>query len=196
MVVTHLVPGVGVKAGNGAGVAELADGPAEQGDCFAGGVENALLAAGEGGVERLGQVDEQQHADVAAVRAVADIDARLGKPAALPVGPGTQRDVEVEFAALFLVAQANPFLRLEQVEQALEAAGEHGMTREQVVDVCRVSRRMQGFVDGCPVGKEALRRGIPFRIVAGRQAGCFRAGRGGPRGELSSSSPDSMKVHR
>ena len=66
VVIAHLVPGVGMKAGNGAGVAQLVYGPGEQGDGLAGRVENALIAAGQRGVERLRQVDQQQNADVAA----------------------------------------------------------------------------------------------------------------------------------
>ena len=88
-------------------------------------------------VERFGQVEQQHHGDVAAVGAVAHVDARVGVGAALEVDQRADGDVEVEFAAFFLVADAHLVLRFEQVEHALQALGQRGVLFQQLVDVGR-----------------------------------------------------------
>ena len=119
-----------------------------------------------------------------------------GRWPALQVDQRAHGDVEIEFAAVFLVAQAHAVLRLEQVEQALELAGEDGVLFQQAVDVGGAAGRVQGFVDAGPVRPVVLRGDVPLRVMARRQAErlVVRLGRGGSK--LSSSSPASMKVHR
>ena len=46
---------------------------------------------------------------------------------------------------------------------------------QQTVDVGGLAGRVQGFIDGAPLRPIILRRAIPFRIVAGRQADYFFA---------------------
>jgi 16S rRNA G527 N7-methylase RsmG len=76
--VTHVVPGVGTKAGDRKRVAELFDRPGEQRDRFLTQFEHRLLATADPDlvVERLGEVEQQQHGEVATVRAVAHVDPR------------------------------------------------------------------------------------------------------------------------
>jgi hypothetical protein len=61
----------------------------------------------------------------------------------LEVDQRAHGDVEVEFAALFLVADTHLVLRLEQVEQALQVFGQCGVLLQQPVDVGGVAAGMQ-----------------------------------------------------
>jgi hypothetical protein len=51
---------------------------------------------------------------------VAHVDPRVGSGAALEVDQRADGDVQVQFAAIFLVADAYPVLRAQQIEQALQ----------------------------------------------------------------------------
>ena len=121
-------------------------------------------------VERFREVEQQQHGDVAAVGAVAHVDARVGRGAALEVDQRAQGDVEVELGAFLLVADAHLVLRLEQIEQALQALGQRGVLGQQAVDLRRVAGRVQRFVEADPVGAVGLALVVPLRVVARRQA--------------------------
>jgi hypothetical protein len=68
---------------------------------------------------------------------VAHVDTRVGAGAALEVDQRAQGDIEVEFAALFLVANADLVLRLEDVQQTLQTPGQGGVLFEQAVDIRR-----------------------------------------------------------
>ncbi|TLD44949.1 MAG: hypothetical protein FAZ92_02788 [Accumulibacter sp.] len=178
MQVADVVPGIRMEAGDGEGVAELIDRPGEQRHGLLTQFEHRLLAIAAADLvgQRLGEVEEQQDGEVAAVAAVAHVDPRIGRDAAAAVDQRTDGDVDVEFAAILLKAQANPFLRLEDFEQALEPSGEGGVPVEQPVDQRRVTRRVQRFVEAHPVGAVALAVMVPLRVMARRQAVDFGAG--------------------
>jgi hypothetical protein len=89
--------------------------------------------------------------------------------AALEVDQRAQGDVEVEVAALLLIADAHFFLRLDEVEQPFELLGQRGVFQQQLVDVGGIALGMQGFVDAGPVGSIGLAGVVPFGIVARRQ---------------------------
>jgi hypothetical protein len=129
--VADVVAAVGVETGDGEGVAELLDRPGEQRHRFLTQFENALLAAAGADLDLVGQrlreVEQDQYRQVAAVAAVAHVDARIGAGAALEVDQRTQGDIEIEFAAVFLVANADLVLRFEEVQQTLQTPGQRGV---------------------------------------------------------------------
>ncbi len=158
-----------MEAGDGERVAQFLHRPAQQRHRFLAQFEDGLAAAFDLLVERLGQIEQQHHRDVAAVGAVAHVDARIGLAAGLVVDERADGDIEVELAAFFLVADAHLVLRLQQVEHLLQALGQSGMFFQQLVDVRRLAFRMQAFVHAHPVRAIVLRGVVPFVIVAGRQ---------------------------
>jgi hypothetical protein len=194
--VAHVVAGVGVEAGDGEGVAQLFDGPGQQGDGFLAEFQDGLLGAGSFFVEGFGQVQQQHDGDVAAVGAVAHVDARVRVGAALEVDEGADGHVQVQFAAFFLVADADLVLGLEQVEDALQALGQGGVLLQQLVDVGAVALGVQGLVDADPVRPVGLALVVPLRVMARRQALEFLAGfQLALWSKASSSSPSSMNCH-
>ena len=163
--------GVGVEAADGEGVAQLFDRPGQQRNRFL--AESSRMvwsAARDFFVERFGQIQQQHHRDVAPAGLVAHVDARVGACAALEVDQGAQGDVQIEFAAFFLIADAHLFLRLEQVEHALQALGQRVVLGQQFVDVAGIALGVQGFVNAHPVRAEGLAEVVPFRVMARRQA--------------------------
>jgi hypothetical protein len=168
--VAHVVAGVGVEAGDGEGVAQLFHRPGQQGDGFLAEFEDGLLGTAGLFVERFRQVEQQHDGDVAAVGAVAHVDARVRVGAALEVDEGADGHVEVEFAAFFLVADADLVLGFEQVEDALEALGQGAVLFQQPVDVGGVAFRVQGLVDADPVRAIGQALVVPLRVMARRQA--------------------------
>ena len=164
-----------MEAGDGKGIAQPLDGPGQQRHRFLRELQEGLVARGRLLVERLRKIEQQQHGDVAARGLVAHVDARIGRGTALEFDQGTQRDVEVEFGAFLLVADAYLVLWLQQVEQALQTLGQRFVLGQQAVDLCGVPGRVQRFVEAHPVGAVGLALVIPLRVVARRQAVDFRA---------------------
>ena len=76
--VTHIMAGIGVKSADGEGVAQLLDAPGEQRHGLPGQFQDGRIRTDGLLVERLGQVEQQQHGDIAAVGTVAHVDARVG----------------------------------------------------------------------------------------------------------------------
>ena len=159
-----------MEAADGEGVAQLVDRPGQQRDGFLAEFQDGLLGAGDFFVERFGQVQQQHHGDVAPAGLVAHVDARVGAGAALEVDQGAQGDVQVQFAAFFLIADAHFFLRLEQVQHAFQALGQGVVLGQQLVDVGCIALGVQGFVHAHPVRAESLAEVVPLGVMARRQA--------------------------
>ena len=175
MLVAHLVTGVGGKAGNRKAVAELVDGPGQQRHRFLGQLQQRLVAAGHGLVQRFGKVQQQQYRDAAPVGAVAHVDAGIRRVAGAPVHHGAQRHIQVQFAALFLIADAHPLLWLEQVQQPLELPRQAGVPGQQPVDGDGIARRLQAVVHTHPVRAVGAGGGVPLGVQA-RGQGCVVIG--------------------
>ena len=143
--VAHHVPGVGVKAGQGERIAQPVDRPAQQGHGLLAQLQPGLAGSRHRVAQRLRKVEQYQHRDAAPVRTVAHQDARVGLRAGAPVDQGPDRHVQIEFAALVLVADADPVLGLQQVEQLLQLARQcvvalqHGIDQAGIAAGCRAS---------------------------------------------------------
>jgi hypothetical protein len=122
------------KAGDGELVPQAVNGPAEQGDGLLAEFEDGLARAGGGLVEGFRQVEQQHDGDIAVIMAVAHVDARVRGEAAPEVDEGADGDVQVQLAALFLVAHPHLMLGLEEIEDLLQALGQGGVLGEQPVD--------------------------------------------------------------
>ena len=168
--VLNVVTAIRGETMDGEGVADAIDGPGQQPGGLAGQAQDSrtfLIVLVDALVGGLGQVEQDQHCQVAHVAGDANVDAGVRHDAAADVDHGPHRGVEVQFLPLLVATAAHHPLGLEGVDQVADARGQGAVAGQQFIHRRRVAQTLAALQDGGPIGPVELHLMIPFLIVAG-----------------------------
>lgn len=88
--------------------------------------------------------------DLTPVVLVAHIDTRIRVCPALEINQGADRHIQIQLAALFLIAYPRVILRLQQIHNLLQTLCQCCVFLQQRINHCRITRRMQTLIHACP----------------------------------------------